>query len=97
MFVVRLKRPEEDFDFKAFGSRKAAVERFRTAQSLLIDGEIEDCALFEVRVPDPARAVELASQGQATLLEANLEDDPHVESAATAETSWTDPDRGRTH
>ncbi|MGA7803013.1 hypothetical protein [Bradyrhizobium sp.] len=74
MFVLRLKRPEEDFNFRAFGSRKAAVERFRTAQSLLIDGEIEDCALLEVRGSDPERAVELASQGDATLIEANLED-----------------------
>jgi hypothetical protein len=95
MFVVRLKRPEEDFDFRAFGSRRAAVERFRTAQSLLIDGEIEDCALFEVRVSDPERAVELASQGDATLIEANLEDP--LPEAGPAECRQTNPSGGRTH
>lgn len=74
MFVVRLKRPNEDFDLKAFRTRKAALARFRTAQSLMIDGELEDCELFEANASDPEQAVELVNQGHGTLVEANLED-----------------------
>jgi len=53
MFVVRLKRPNEDFDFRTFASGKAALARFRTAQQMMIDGEVEQCALFEARRPTP--------------------------------------------
>jgi hypothetical protein len=38
MFVVQLKRPGEDPDLRAFGSRRAAVARFRTAQTEMIEG-----------------------------------------------------------
>ena len=48
MYVVRLKRPGEDSDLRAFGSRRAAVARFRTAQREIIDGEIEACALIAI-------------------------------------------------
>ena len=74
MFVVQLKRPGEDPDLRAFGSRRAAVARFRTAQSEMIDGAVEQCALVEVDAPDANRALELAAQGQARVLEANLKD-----------------------
>jgi len=52
MFVVRLKRPSEDFDCKTFKSKKAALARFRTAQKLLIDGDLEQCALFDAGATD---------------------------------------------
>ncbi|MBI5262353.1 MAG: hypothetical protein HY852_11125 [Bradyrhizobium sp.] len=74
MFVVRLKRLNEDFDLKAFRTRKAALARFRTAQSLMIDGDLEDCELFEANAADPEQAMEMVNQGHATLVEANLED-----------------------
>ena len=76
MFVVRLKRPGEDIDLKAFGSRRAAVKRLRTAQRELIDGEVEECALLEIDAPDAARALDLAAQGQGRVIEANLQDPP---------------------
>ncbi len=87
MFVVRLTRPDEEFDLKAFGSKRAALARFRTAQSELINGEIEDCALFETPTGDVERAVEIVNQGHATLIEANLEDPrprPPVKKSRTA-------------
>lgn len=74
MFVVRLKRPREDFDLKAFASKRAALTRFRTAQRELIDGSVEECALFEVRLGDAGRAVELVGEGHGTLIENNLEE-----------------------
>ncbi len=74
MFVVRIKRPDEDFDLKAFATKRAALARFRTAQAELIDGAIEECALFETPAVDPARAVERVNQGHAVLIESNLED-----------------------
>ena len=74
MFVVRLKRPGEDVDLRAFGSRRAAVARLRTAQRELIDGEVEDCALVEINTLDAARALELAAQGQGRVIEVNLQD-----------------------
>jgi hypothetical protein len=74
MFVVRLKRPSEDFDLRAFATKRAALARFRTAQALMLDGKMEHCALFEADARDAARAVELVNQGHATLIESNLED-----------------------
>ena len=47
MFVVRLRQPKEDFDFKTFKSKKGALARFRTAQREMIDGDVEECALFD--------------------------------------------------
>ncbi len=85
MFVVRLKRPNEDFDFKMFGSGKAALSRFRTAQAMMIDGELEGCALFEARATDAETAVEMVNQGTATLIESNLDSDaPPQASTRTA-------------
>jgi hypothetical protein len=84
MFVVRLKRPNEDFDFKTFKSKKAALARFRTAQKLLIDGELEQCALFDAGATDAERAVEMVNQGKAMLIESNLYDGPPQASARTA-------------
>ena len=75
MFVVRLKRPNEDFDFKTFGSAKAALARFRTAQRMMIDGVLEQCALFDAAGADSERAVEMVNQGKATLIESNLDSD----------------------
>ena len=72
MFVVRLKRPNEDFDFKTFASGKAALARFRTAQKLMIDGELEGCALFEARAIDAEGAVTMVNQGKAMLIDSNL-------------------------
>ena len=74
MFVVQLKRPGEDPDLRAFGSRTAAVARFRTAQTEMIDGAVEACALVEVDAPDADSALELAAQGRARVLDANLRD-----------------------
>ncbi|MFZ2157279.1 MAG: hypothetical protein WAV72_14320 [Bradyrhizobium sp.] len=72
MFVVRIKRPNEDFDFKTFDSAKAALARFRAAQKLLIDGGLEGCALFEARADDAESAVAMVNQGTATLIDSNL-------------------------
>jgi hypothetical protein len=75
MFVVRLKRPREEFDLKAFASKLSALARFRAAQRELIDGDVEECALFEVRrTTDGERAVELVGQGHGLLIESNLND-----------------------
>jgi len=76
MFVVRLKRPNEDFDFKAFKSKKGALARFRTAQQEIIDGEVQECALFDAGAPDAEHAMDLIRQGNATLLASNLSDGP---------------------
>ena len=76
MLVVRLRRPNEDFDFKAFKSKKGALARFRTAQSEMIDGDVEQCALFEAEAPDAESAVSLVRQGKASLVASNLSDDP---------------------
>jgi hypothetical protein len=72
MFVVRLKRPNEEFDFKMFASGDAALARFRTAQQMMIDGEVEECALFEARAADAASAMAMINDGSAALIEANL-------------------------
>jgi hypothetical protein len=74
MFVVRLKRPNEGFDFKAFASKKLAVVRLRAAQREMIDGDVEECALFDARTSDAEQAVEMVNQGKATLIESDLED-----------------------
>ena len=74
MFVVRLKRPSEDIDDKAFASKRAALTRFRAAQGEMIDGDVEQCALFEIKIGDAGRAIEMINQGHGTLLESNLED-----------------------
>jgi hypothetical protein len=74
MFVIRLKRPNEEFDFKAFSSKRLAVVRLRAAQREMIDGDVEECALFEVRASDAEQAVDMVNQGKATLIESNLED-----------------------
>ncbi len=85
MFVVRLKRPDEDFDFKAFASGDAALARFRTAQQMMIDGEVEECALFEARAADAAGAITMINEGNAALIEANLDSDaPTQASVPTA-------------
>lgn len=72
MFVVRLKRPNEDFDFKTFASGDAALARFRTAQQMMIDGEVEECALFEARAADAASALAMINEGTAALIDADL-------------------------
>jgi hypothetical protein len=81
MFVVRLKRPNEDFDFKAFKSKKSALARFRTAQQEIIDGDVEACALFEADATDADDAMAVVSRGKARLLASNLSDDPPQRSA----------------
>ena len=94
MFVVRLKRPGEDLDLKAFGSRRAAVARFRTAQREMIDGEVEACALLEIDAPDAADALELAAQGHGRVIEANLQDPAPQISASEAKTPRSRSTRG---
>jgi len=84
MFVVRLKRPDEDFDFKAFKSKKSALARFRTAQQEIIDGDVQECALFEADPPEADAAISLVSRGKAQLLASNLSDGPPQVSAARA-------------
>lgn len=84
MFVVRLKRPNEDFDFRTFGSGKAALARFRAAQKLMIDGELEGCALFEARATDAEGAVEMVNKGKATLIESDLDSDALPQPSAPA-------------
>ncbi len=76
MFVVSFKRPNEDFDFKAFKSKKGAVARFRTAQREMIDGDVEQCALFDAEASDAESAVAEVNQGKARLIASNLSDDP---------------------
>lgn len=82
MFVVRLKRPNEDFDFRAFASGDAALARFRTAQQMMIDGEVEECALFEARAADTAGAIAMINEGNAALIEANLDADAPAQPSA---------------
>ena len=86
MFVVRLKRPGEDLDLKAFGSRRAAVARFRTSQREMINGEVEACALLEIDAPDAISALELAAQGHGRVIEADLQDPAPQISAPEAKT-----------
>lgn len=86
MFVVRLKRPGEDLDLKAFGSRRAAVARFRTAQREMIDGEVEACALLDIDAPDATSALELAAQGHGRVIKADLQDPAPQISASEAKT-----------
>lgn len=81
MFVVRLKRPNEDFDFKAFKSKKGALARFRTAQQEIIDGDVQECALFEADATDADDAMAVVSRGKARLLASNLSDGPKPVSA----------------
>jgi hypothetical protein len=81
MFVVRLKRPNEDFDFKTFNSKKSALARFRAAQQEIIDGDVEACALFEADAPDADGAMAVVSRGKARLLASNLSDGPKQVSA----------------
>jgi hypothetical protein len=76
MFVVRLKRPNEDFDFKAFKSKKSALARFRAAQKEIIDGDVEACALFDAGATDADGAIALVSRGKGRLLASNLSDGP---------------------
>ena len=89
MFVVRLKRPGEDLDLKAFGSRRAALARFRTAQREMIDGEVEACALLEIEATDAADALELAAQGQGRVIETDLQDPAPQMSVPEAKTPRT--------
>ena len=84
MFVVRLKRPNEDFDFKTFAAGKPALAQFRTAQQLMIDGELEGCALFEARAGSAADAVAMVNQGKARLIETGLGFDASSQAGATA-------------
>ena len=76
MFVVRLKRPNEDFDFKTFKSNKGALTRFRAAQKEMIDGDVEECALFDAGATEADGAMAMVSQGRARLLASNLSDGP---------------------
>lgn len=94
MFVVRLRRPGEDLDLRAFGSRRAAVARLRAAQKEMIDGEVEECALVEIREPDAAHALELAAQGQGRVIEANLQDPIPQGSRHQAKTPRSRPANG---
>jgi hypothetical protein len=81
MFVVRLKRPNEDFDFKAFRSKKSALARFRAAQKEIIDGDVEACALFDAGAVDADGAIALVGRGKGRLLASNLSDGPPLVSA----------------
>ncbi len=83
MFVVRIKRPNEDFDFKAFRSRRSAMARFGTAQREMIDGDVEECALFRVEADNVAIAVERTREGLGLLMQANLEDAPRRRRSGT--------------
>jgi hypothetical protein len=99
MFVVRLKRPGEDPDLRAFGSRRAAVARLRAAQRELIDGEVEDCALLEIDTLDAAHALELAAQRQGRVIEVNLQDsnprDSYLQDSAPQGGPKPQPDSSR--
>ena len=76
MFVVRLKRPNEDFDFKTFGAKRSAVARLRAAQREMIDGEVEHCALFEAQASDAESAIAMVARDKARLLASDLSDGP---------------------
>ena len=76
MFVVRLKRPNEDSDFKTFKSEKAALARFRAAQKEMIDGDVEQCALFDAGATDADGAMAAVNRGKARLLASDLSDGP---------------------
>jgi hypothetical protein len=76
MFVVRLKRPNEDFDVKTFKSEARALARFRAAQKEIIDGDVEACALFDAGAVDVDGAMALVGRGKGRLLASNLSDGP---------------------
>ena len=78
MFVVRLKRPNEDFDFKTFGAKRSAVARLRAAQREMIDGDVEHCALFEAQASDAESAIAMVNRGKARLLGSELSDAPRT-------------------
>jgi hypothetical protein len=85
MFVVRLKRPNEDFDLKTFKSKTSALARFRAAQKEIIDGDVEACALFDAGATDADGAIALVGRGKGRLLASNLSDGPaQVAAAKTA-------------
>jgi hypothetical protein len=83
MFVVRIKRPKEDFDYKTFRSEKDAVARFRTAQREMIDGGIEQCALFDAEAPGAESAVAMVCRGKADLVASDLSDEPNTPARTT--------------
>lgn len=69
MFVVRLKFTDREQDLKAFTERAGALTRFRAARLRIIEGDIEEAAVFEVVAEQPKAAIELLALGKASLLE----------------------------
>jgi len=78
MSVVRIKRPKEDFDYEMFSSKKGAVVRFQTARHEMIDGEIEQCTLFDAEASDAESAMAMVCRGKAHLVASDLSDDPNT-------------------
>ena len=70
MFVVRLTRPDGGLDFKAFGRKPDAVERFEAGNHMVWDNDLERAAIFEVRdVGDARTAVRAVQAGRADILD----------------------------
>lgn len=65
MFVVRLSGPSRE-DWKAFGKRDDAFQRFAQARRQIIDDELDDVRAVMFQVPgetDARRAVERIKSG----------------------------------
>jgi hypothetical protein len=58
MFVVRLKFPDREPDYKAFAQRADALKRFRAGQFRFTDGDIEEVVMFEVATESARAAID---------------------------------------
>jgi hypothetical protein len=72
MFVVRLKLPDAELDFKAFAQRADAQKRFRVGQVRVAYGDVKEAAIFEVTADNPKIAIDLVAAGNTS--EASLLD-----------------------
>jgi len=72
MYVVRIARPDQDPDYKAFLSLHDAKHRFYAVDDRIPD-DFDGVALFEAPNADDARkAVEAVKAGHAQLLDRDL-------------------------
>jgi hypothetical protein len=68
MYVVRLKSIDGIMNFRAFSSWASALVHFEAGQSLVIDENLDECALFDVAsASDPATAIRLVRDGRVAL------------------------------
>jgi hypothetical protein len=65
MFVVRLKLPDREPDYKAFTHREAAQSRFEAGRFRVTDGDLEEAAIFEVAAGNARTAIDAVIAGKA--------------------------------